>query len=363
VREAAAKVAPLEAVRERVEAARRDGRTVALANGCFDVLHVGHVRYLAGAKAEADVLVVGVNDDASVRRLKGEGRPVLPAEDRALLVAALRAVDHVVVFGEDDVGRLLLARRPAVLLAPTTRRNGAGTWSSSQQPGGDRRRPEGPRHPEAPREDPRVKALLVRLSSIGDVVHTLPALAAFHRHGWEADWLVEPPSRILLDGNPLLAQVVVAPSRKGFGWGKALSTVRTLRAQRHDVALDFQGLWKSAAWARLSGARRVVGWERDSRREPASVLLIGERVERRGGGHVIDKNLALLRPLGIEAVGLREFPSALRGGGRARGRLSRGPRQAGAVLKPRRRLGEQAVAGRAIRRAGEVFAPSACARW
>ena len=114
VREAAAKVAPLEAVRERVGAARREGKTVALANGCFDVLHVGHVRYLEGAKAEADVLVVGVNGDASVRRLKGEGRPVMPEGDRALLVAALRAVDHVVVFEEDDVTSLLLTLRPDV---------------------------------------------------------------------------------------------------------------------------------------------------------------------------------------------------------------------------------------------------------
>jgi D-glycero-beta-D-manno-heptose 1-phosphate adenylyltransferase len=114
VREAAGKIAPLDVVRARVEEARRGGRTVALANGCFDVLHVGHVRYLAGAAAEADVLVVGVNGDDSVRRLKGEGRPVLPAEDRAVLVAALRAVDHVVVFEEDDVRALLLALRPDV---------------------------------------------------------------------------------------------------------------------------------------------------------------------------------------------------------------------------------------------------------
>jgi rfaE bifunctional protein nucleotidyltransferase chain/domain len=114
VRTAASKVASLDAVRERVEEARRAGRSVALANGCFDVLHVGHVRYLAGAAAEADVLVVGVNGDASVRRLKGEGRPVMVAEERALLVAALRSVDHVVVFEEDDVGRLLLALRPDV---------------------------------------------------------------------------------------------------------------------------------------------------------------------------------------------------------------------------------------------------------
>jgi rfaE bifunctional protein nucleotidyltransferase chain/domain len=107
-------VASLEAVRGRVRAARREGKTVALANGCFDVLHVGHVRYLEGARAEADVLVVGVNGDSSVRRLKGEGRPVMPAGDRALLVAALRAVDHVVVFEEDDVAGLLRTLQPDV---------------------------------------------------------------------------------------------------------------------------------------------------------------------------------------------------------------------------------------------------------
>ena len=114
MREAASKVASLERVREQLEAARLEGRTVALGNGCFDVLHVGHVRYLEGARAEADVLVVGVNGDDSVRRLKGEGRPVMPAGDRALLVAALRATDHVVVFEEDDVCRLLLTLRPDV---------------------------------------------------------------------------------------------------------------------------------------------------------------------------------------------------------------------------------------------------------
>ena len=98
----------------RVGEARRAGQTIALANGCFDVLHVGHVRYLQGARAQADVLVVGVNADASVQRLKGPGRPVLGEADRALLVAAVRAVDHVVVFAEDDVTRLLLALRPDV---------------------------------------------------------------------------------------------------------------------------------------------------------------------------------------------------------------------------------------------------------
>jgi len=114
VRPAAAKVGAIDEVASAVASARAAGRTVAFANGCFDVLHVGHVRYLAGARAEADVLVVGVNGDASVRRLKGPDRPVMPEADRALLVAALRVVDHVVVFQEDDVKALLLRLKPDV---------------------------------------------------------------------------------------------------------------------------------------------------------------------------------------------------------------------------------------------------------
>ena len=114
MRTAASKLGSLEQVKAAVERERAAGRRVALANGCFDLLHVGHVRYLAGARAEADLLVVGVNGDGSVRRLKGPGRPLMPEDDRALLVAGLRSVDHVVVFQEDDVARLLLELRPDV---------------------------------------------------------------------------------------------------------------------------------------------------------------------------------------------------------------------------------------------------------
>ena len=103
-----------EALASLVAADKAAGRTVAFANGCFDILHVGHVRYLAGARAEADRLIVAVNDDDSVRRLKGSSRPVLPAAARAELVAALRAVDYVVLFPEDTVERLLRALRPDV---------------------------------------------------------------------------------------------------------------------------------------------------------------------------------------------------------------------------------------------------------
>ena len=99
---------------ERVAGDRAAGRRVAFANGCVDVLHVGHIRYLQGAAAEADRLVVAVNDDESVRGLKGEGRPILAAAARAELVAAVRGVDYVVLFGEPTVTRLLELLKPDV---------------------------------------------------------------------------------------------------------------------------------------------------------------------------------------------------------------------------------------------------------
>lgn len=154
-----------------------------------------------------------------------------------------------------------------------------------------------------------MKALIVRLSSIGDVVHTLPALAALHRHGWEAGWLVEPAPRPLLENQPFLSSVFAAPGARGFRMATASEAVRALREQRYDAVLDFQGLWKSAVWARLSGAPRVVGYSAPWRREPLSAFLIREPADLPADiPHIIDKNLALLRVLGIEALGLREFP-------------------------------------------------------
>jgi rfaE bifunctional protein nucleotidyltransferase chain/domain len=97
-----------------VAAERRAGRTIAFANGCFDILHVGHVRYLEGARREGDCLVVAVNDDASVGRLKGTGRPLLPGSARGEIVAALRAVDYVVLFPDATVERLLRLITPDV---------------------------------------------------------------------------------------------------------------------------------------------------------------------------------------------------------------------------------------------------------
>ena len=99
---------------EQIAEDRRAGRTIAFANGCFDLLHVGHVRYLEGARREADRLIVAVNGDVSVRALKGDRHPVMPEAARAELVAALRAVDYVVIFPDAAVDRLLRLVRPDV---------------------------------------------------------------------------------------------------------------------------------------------------------------------------------------------------------------------------------------------------------
>lgn len=103
--------AQLAALGERL---RREGRRIVFANGCFDLLHVGHVRYLQDARAEGDVLVVGVNSDRAVSGLKGPGRPLLPAEARVELVAALECVDYVVIFDDLTAESVLRDLRPHV---------------------------------------------------------------------------------------------------------------------------------------------------------------------------------------------------------------------------------------------------------
>jgi rfaE bifunctional protein nucleotidyltransferase chain/domain len=108
------KILQADALRERLAAWRQAGDSITLANGCFDLLHVGHVRYLHAAKKLGGRLIVAINSDDSVRKLKGEGRPLMPAEERAEILAALSDVDAVVIFPETDVGRLIREIRPNV---------------------------------------------------------------------------------------------------------------------------------------------------------------------------------------------------------------------------------------------------------
>jgi len=104
----------VDAAARLAERLRREGRRIVLANGCFDLLHVGHVRYLHAARQLGDVLFVGLNGDAAVARLKGRGRPLMPVAERAEILGALRDVDHVVVFDDDTADALVNAVRPDV---------------------------------------------------------------------------------------------------------------------------------------------------------------------------------------------------------------------------------------------------------
>lgn len=123
-------VLSLEELAPLVEVARRDGRIVVFTNGVFDILHRGHVTYLEEASRLGDLLIVGLNTDDSVRRLKGPGRPVNALEDRAGVVAALRSVDHVVPFAEDTPLRLIEALTPSILVK-------GGDYAASDVVGGE----------------------------------------------------------------------------------------------------------------------------------------------------------------------------------------------------------------------------------
>jgi D-glycero-beta-D-manno-heptose 1-phosphate adenylyltransferase len=114
MRHASSKIVTRESLQDKLAEHKQCGQRIVFANGCFDTLHVGHVRYLDGARREGDILVVGVNADSSVCMLKGPGRPVLDENARALLVAALRVVDYVILFSEPSVESLLDDLRPDV---------------------------------------------------------------------------------------------------------------------------------------------------------------------------------------------------------------------------------------------------------
>lgn len=165
----------------------------------------------------------------------------------------------------------------------------------------------GPGSSDSPPGQPRL--LLVRLSAIGDIVHTLPAAAALAADRYEVVWAVQPAGRPLVENNPAVASCAVIPASSPFRPTAVSHAVAALRAARPEIALDLQGLWKSALWARASGATRRIGWSGPARREPASSVLLTERLSLPAGiAHVIDKNLALLAALGIDAVGRRDFP-------------------------------------------------------
>jgi lipopolysaccharide heptosyltransferase I len=154
------------------------------------------------------------------------------------------------------------------------------------------------------------RILLVRLGSLGDIIHSLPVVASL-RESWphvRIDWLVDVQQRAILDLVPVVdRRIVVHPSARGF-----LSAMGDLRRQKYDEALDLQGLWKSALLARGSGARRVIGFPREHLREPGARVFYSETCSAVAGPHVIQKNLSLLRTLGLDEEHLIvKFPFAI----------------------------------------------------
>ena len=151
------------------------------------------------------------------------------------------------------------------------------------------------------------RLLVVRLGSLGDLVHTLPAVAALRRAFPEAtiDWLVDAPHRDFLSLVPVVSSLVVLEARGATGW---LAVRKELRQRQYHAALDFQGLIKSAALAWMSGAHRVIGFDRAALREPLASMFYSEQVQVDDNAHVVQKNLRLAAALGSVAGDPLEFP-------------------------------------------------------
>ncbi len=206
-----------------------------VANGHFDLLHVGHLRYLRAAKAEGDVLVVALNGDPSVASLKGAGRPIVPAAERAELLAALEPVDYVTVFEGDSPAPLLAELQPDVHCKGTD--YGSPERVPEYRGGARLRRPhraggrsQGPCHQRADPKDQSLalNVLLIRTSALGDIVHCLPALAALRAAlpAARIAWLAEKVWAPLLAGHPDLAATFVVNTK---GWRKKPLAAATRR--------------------------------------------------------------------------------------------------------------------------------------
>jgi len=294
---------------------KKKGKKIVLANGCFDLIHVGHVRYLRDAKSRGDILVLAINSDSSVHKLKGPGRPLLPQDERAEILGSFSFVDHILIFDEPNVERVLLELRPDVhakgsdYTERTVPEKDTVTHIGGRVAiaGGPKVRNTSDIIKAIAASGSKVSAphnfLIIRLSSLGDIIHTLPAFAALRKHFLQAriSWAVDERGKAILECVPGLDEILVV--RKGkLGW-------HTPHLKMKDrVALDFQGLIKSGLLAELSRARRRIGFHAKNLKEHLASLFYSEKIpEVSEDASVISKNLRLLAPLGIKEEKF-EFP-------------------------------------------------------
>ncbi len=365
----------------RVGSAKR----VVLANGCFDPLHVGHVRYLYGAKSHGDFLVVALNDDASTPDLKGERRPIIPAAHRARILASLEMVDAVLVFSARDVSRILSAIRPACHAKGTDytvetvperdvsralgietvivgdpkiarlARSGGESAVVERKEGSGWRVTDDIERRAADELSTGGRILVTRLQYLGDVILTLPAVRAIKDRFplAEVDYLSRSAGADVLEGEPSFARVFRVPEKQE-GLTAQLRMISALRARKYAAAVDWYSNPRSALFVRLSGARLRVGGARRVRRHLYTHPVVAPASVR----SAIDHHLYYLRPLGIEAAATRPVltPTAVERA-RARGGARRVRSRDGTGEKggdpSGREVGSQAVAGRLFRRAGK----------
>ena len=358
-----------ELVRQ-IAADRAAGRTIAFANGCFDLLHVGHVRYLQAAAAEADRLVVAINDDRSVAGAEGT-RPADPLRaDRAELVAALRGVDYVVDLprADGDAAAARAEARRALQGDRLHRRHRARARDRPRlrRPHRHRRRSQGSLDPRLCSSDARSAAkraeggragcrspndelLIVRLGALGDVVHAIPAAAALRRAFPAAriDWLVDAKHRDIVDLVTVVDRVVTARQPDARRLDRPRCSA--LRQTAYDIAIDLQGLLKSAVLARASGAARVVGFSIWHLREKTARPFYSD-VHEAETAHVIAQESPAAA--GDRRPGRRDRVSARRRGVARARRAARAHSGRSSVCadQPGCGVAEQALAGRALRR-------------
>ncbi len=299
-----------------------------MANGCFDLIHVGHIRYLKEAKQKGDLLVLALNSDSSIRKLKGKGRPILDQKERVEILSAFYFIDYLTIFSEDNVDKVLLALKPDIHAKGSDytketvpeKETVKSYGGSIAIVGGEKVNSTSQIIERIMSEEKRPNSgsenfLIIRLSSLGDIIHTLPSFSALRKNFPSAriSWVVERKGREILDLVSGIDKVIVVNPEK---WRvrnlwKEISRLNSKIKNRDQTALDFQGLIKSGFISCLSRSRRRIGFRGKNLKEPLASLFYNERLEEIPEDiHVMSKNLKLLEKVGILEE-LYEFPIQL----------------------------------------------------